>query len=70
MIAGTLVSWTAWPAVQIPTYRHARGEHRQQLKWLYSGAAIWVVSLIFGVFIAELAAGRPPAGATRRWSAQ
>ena len=29
-------------------------EHRQQLKWLYSGAAIFVVSLIIGVFIAQL----------------
>ena len=44
VIAGTLVSWVAWLAIQIPTYRHASGEHRQQLKWLYSGAAIFVVS--------------------------
>jgi hypothetical protein len=60
VIAGTLVSWTAWLAIQIPAYRHARGEYRQQLKWLYSGAGIWVVSLIFGVFIAELVAGNAP----------
>jgi hypothetical protein len=56
VIAGTLVSWTAWLALQIPAYRHARGEYRQQLKWLYSGAGIWVLSLIFGVFIAQLIA--------------
>jgi hypothetical protein len=60
VIVGTLVSWTAWLAIQIPAYRHARGEYRQQLKWLYSGAGIFVVSLIFGVFIAELIAGNAP----------
>jgi len=38
----------------------ARGEYRQQLKWLYSGAGIWVLSLIFGVFIAQLVAGNAP----------
>ena len=54
VIAGTLASWTVWLAIQVPTYRHASGEHRQQLKWLYSGAAIFVVSLIIGVFIAQL----------------
>jgi hypothetical protein len=56
VIVGTLVSWTAWLAIQIPAYRHASGEHRQQLKWLYSGAGLWVLSLIFGVFIAQLIA--------------
>jgi hypothetical protein len=54
VIAGTLVSWTAWLAVQVPTYRRASGEYRQQLKWLYGGAAIFVVSLIIGGFIAQL----------------
>ncbi len=60
VIAGTLASWTAWLAIQIPTYRHASGEHRQQLKWLYSGAAIFVVSLIIGVFIAQLVVEEVP----------
>jgi hypothetical protein len=54
VIAGTLASWAAWLAVQVPTYRRASGEHRQQLRWLYSGAAIFVVMLIIGVFIAQL----------------
>jgi hypothetical protein len=54
VIAGTLVSWVAWLAIQIPTYRHASGVHRQQLKWLYSGAAIFVFAY-FGVFLATLA---------------
>jgi hypothetical protein len=60
VIAGTLVSWTAWLALQIPAYRHASGEYRQQLKWLYSGAGIFVISLIFGVFIVELISGDAP----------
>ncbi len=60
VIVGTLVSWTAWLAIQIPTYRHASGEHREQLKWLYSGAAIFVVSLIIGVFIAQLVVEEVP----------
>jgi len=54
VIAGTLASWSVWLAVQIPTYRHASGVHRQQLKWLYSGAVIFVFAY-FGVFIATLA---------------
>ncbi len=59
MIVGTLASWTAWLAVQIPTYRHASGVHRQQLKWLYGGAAIFVFAY-FGVFVAAIAAERIP----------
>jgi hypothetical protein len=60
VIAGTLASWAAWLAIQVPTYRHASGEHRQQLKWLYSGAGIFVVSLIIGVFIAQLVVEEVP----------
>jgi two-component system NarL family sensor kinase len=40
VIGGTLISWVTWLAVQVPTYRRASGVHRQQLKWLFSGAAI------------------------------
>ena len=65
VIAGTLASWTAWLAIQVPTYRHASGEHRQQLKWLYSGAAIFVVSLIIGVFIAQLLVEEVPGWGTQ-----
>ena len=54
VIVGTLASWTAWLAVQVPIYRHASGGYRQQLKWLYSGAVIFVFAF-FGVFIATLA---------------
>jgi hypothetical protein len=69
VIAGALVSWLAWLAFQVPTYRRASGERRQQLKWLYSGAAILVVSLVIGAFIVPLAAGERRAGARSRWSA-
>jgi hypothetical protein len=64
VIVGTLIGWIAWLAVQGPTYRHASGEHRQQLKWLYSGAGIFVVSAIIGVFIIPLAAGQAPGWGT------
>jgi hypothetical protein len=60
VIVGTLVSWIAWLAVQIPTYRHASGEHRQQLKWLFSGGAIFVAALILSTFVVPLAAGEAP----------
>jgi len=39
VIVGTLANWTAWLVIQIPTYRHADGERREQIKWLYSGGA-------------------------------
>jgi hypothetical protein len=54
VIGGTLISWVVWLAVQVPTYRRASGMHRQQLKWLFSGAAIFVFAY-FGVFIVALA---------------
>ena len=65
VIVGTLASWTAWLAVQIPTYRHAGGEHRQQLKWLYSGAAIFVITQIISTFIAPLVMGEAPGWGTQ-----
>jgi hypothetical protein len=65
VIIGTLISWIAWLAVQAPTYRHASGEHRQQLKWLYTGAAIFVVAAIIGVFIIPVAAGEAPGWGTQ-----
>lgn len=40
-----LLSWLAWLAVQAPKYRKSRGERRLQLKWLYGGAAIFVLCL-------------------------
>jgi hypothetical protein len=46
-------SWLVWLVVQVPRYRRAAGERRQQLKWLYSGAVVLVIS----VFAAALASG-------------
>jgi hypothetical protein len=60
VIVGTLVSWLAWLAVQIPTYRRASGEYRQQLKWLYTGGAIFVAALSLATFVVPLAAGQAP----------
>jgi hypothetical protein len=41
-----LVSWVAWLAVQVPRYRRSAGERRQQLKWLYIGAVVFVVAVL------------------------
>jgi hypothetical protein len=41
LLAGSFV---AWLAVQIPTYRRSASERRQQLKWLYSGAIIFIAT--------------------------
>ena len=35
-IAPALVAWLAWIIFQVPSFRRADGERRQQLKWLYS----------------------------------
>ncbi|HYB16384.1 MAG TPA: hypothetical protein VEF71_13060 [Streptosporangiaceae bacterium] len=53
LVLGVCASWLAWLVVQVPRYRHATGERRQQLKWLYSGGAVFVVS----VFCAALVSG-------------
>ena len=59
-IAVSLAAWLAWIVIQIPTYRHADGERRQQLKWLYSGGAVTLVAFVFGVFVIPLAMGQAP----------
>jgi len=46
---GVLISLVAWLAVQVPRYRRADYERRQQLKWLYSGAVVFVASLFLAV---------------------
>jgi hypothetical protein len=65
VIVATLVSWVGWLVFQIPTYRRADGERRQQLKWLYSGAAIFLVWVIIGVFIVPVAMGEAPGWGTQ-----
>ena len=44
--AAALVSMLGWLALQVPRYRRAGAERRQQLKWLYSGAAVFVAALV------------------------
>jgi hypothetical protein len=53
----SLAAWLGWLAVQVPTYRRADGERRQQLKWLYSGAAVTLIAFIFGAFVIPLVLG-------------
>jgi hypothetical protein len=65
VIFGALVSWIAWLVFQIPTYRRADGERRQQLKWLYGGAAIFVAWVIIGVFIVPVSMGEAPGWGTQ-----
>ncbi len=43
-----LASWLAWLVIQVPRYRRSAGERRQQLKWLYSGVVVFVVSVAAG----------------------
>jgi hypothetical protein len=52
-----LISWVVWLAVQVPKYRKSSGERRLQLKWLYSGAAVFIVCLGFGTFQSNNATG-------------
>jgi hypothetical protein len=57
VIVPVLVSLVAWLVFQFPTYRRAGGERRQQLKWLYFGAAITSIAFIIGAFVEPLAQG-------------
>jgi hypothetical protein len=57
VIIAAVASCLAWLVFQIPTYRHASGERRQQLKWLYSGAAMFLVALALSVVIVPIALG-------------
>jgi hypothetical protein len=53
VVLAVLASWLAWLIMQVPSYRRSAGERRQQLKWLYSGVVVFVVS----VAVASLASG-------------
>jgi hypothetical protein len=46
---GVLASLLVWLLMQVPRYRRSAGERRQQFKWLYTGATIFVVSVISAV---------------------
>jgi hypothetical protein len=54
---GVLTSLLVWLAVQVPRYRRSAGERRQQFKWLYTGATIFVVSLISAVLVTNGSSG-------------
>src|ERR1700730_10265983 len=54
---GVLPSLLVWLAVQVPRYRRSAGERRQQFKWLYTGATIFVVSVISAVQVSGGSSG-------------
>jgi hypothetical protein len=54
---GVLASLLVWLAVQVPRYRRSAGERRQQFKWLYGGATIFVVSVISAVQVSGGSSG-------------
>jgi len=47
-----ILSWLVWLAVQMPKYRRSRGDRRLQLKWLYAGATVFVIT--FAVSLLEV----------------
>ena len=49
-------SLLVWLAVQVPRYRRSGTDRREQLKWLYSGAAV-VILVLVGALVGPLAAG-------------
>jgi len=51
VVLAVWTSWLVWLAIQVPRYRRAAGERRQQLKWLYSGAAVTVACLAIVVMV-------------------
>jgi hypothetical protein len=46
VFVGILLSWAAWLIVQLITFRRTSGVRRAQLKWLCSGAAACVTSIV------------------------
>ena len=54
---GVLASLLVWLAVQVSRYRRSAGERRQQFKWLYTGATIFVVSVISAVQVSGGSSG-------------
>jgi hypothetical protein len=57
LFVAVAAGWLTWLAVQVPRYRHATGERRQQLKWLYSGALVLVVSVFAGALASGSSSG-------------
>jgi hypothetical protein len=48
------LSWLAWLAGQVIGYRRAPAEHRQQLKWLTTGVAIFIAGAVLTVWLPSL----------------
>jgi hypothetical protein len=46
-----LVGMLGWLVLQVPRYRRAGTERRQQLKWLYSGAAVFIGALLAATLV-------------------
>jgi hypothetical protein len=44
-----LVLWVTWIVRLLVGYRHTTGDHRQQTKWLMSGATITVIALVASI---------------------
>ena len=57
-----LASVLVWLAVQVPSYRRSAGERRQQYKWLYGGAAVFVAALFIAVLTPGGSSGLDIAG--------
>ena len=53
-----VVSLLVWLVVQVPSYRRSGDERRQQLKWLYSGATVYIL-VIVAAFLVPPALGEP-----------
>jgi hypothetical protein len=51
-----IASLLAWLVLQVPRYRHSSGERREQLKWLYSGATVFICAFL-GALAGPSAAG-------------
>lgn len=49
-----VVSLLAWLVVQVPGYRRSGDERRHQLKWLYSGATVFVLVIVAGFLVPPL----------------
>jgi hypothetical protein len=54
---GVVASLLVWVPVQVPRYRRSAGERRQQFKWLYTGAAIFVVSVVGALLVSGGSSG-------------
>jgi hypothetical protein len=52
-----IASLLVWLALQVPRYRRSSDERRHQLKWLYSGASVYICVLV-ALLIGPSAAGQ------------